>query len=180
MATNPETGLLPDLLQPGLAVIFCGTAAGTRSAALGHYYANPSNRFWETLHTTGLTPTQLVPEEDRDVLQYGIGLTDLVKTEAGMDRKIAGLSQSAALAARLQDILRTYAPVRLAFSNGKSTGAASRALGVKVSWGRQPILPAFPDTQIWVLPSTSSANNRHFSRLRHHWTALAEDIRRSA
>ncbi len=176
---SQEADRLPDFLKPGLAVIICGTAAGRRSAAVGHYYANPVNRFWKTLHAVGLTPVRLTPEEDRTVLQYGIGLTDLVKAEAGMDHEITGLAQGAVLAARLAAIVHTYAPVRLAF-NGKGAGAVNRALGVKdCDWGRQPALAAFPDTSFWLLPDTSGANGR-FPRLRHHWTALAEDIHPSA
>lgn len=56
-------GVLPDMLQPGLRVVFCGTAAGTASARAGAYYAGPGNAFWATLHSTGLTPVQLSPAE---------------------------------------------------------------------------------------------------------------------
>ncbi|HEU5143069.1 MAG TPA: uracil-DNA glycosylase family protein [Solirubrobacterales bacterium] len=51
--------VLPDLVRPGLRVVFCGTAAGTASARAGAYYAGPGNRFWETLRVTGLTPVLL-------------------------------------------------------------------------------------------------------------------------
>jgi double-stranded uracil-DNA glycosylase len=55
--------VLPDLLAPGLRIVFCGTAAGTISAARGAYYAHPQNRFWSVLETNGLTPRLLKPEE---------------------------------------------------------------------------------------------------------------------
>ena len=55
--------LLPDLLRPGLRIVFCGTAAGTVSAARGAYYAHSQNRFWSALYAAGLTPRLLQPEE---------------------------------------------------------------------------------------------------------------------
>jgi double-stranded uracil-DNA glycosylase len=80
------TGKLCDLLRPGLAVVFCGTAAGEVSAARGAYYAGPGNRFWRTLFETGLTPRQLKPEEFTPA--YGIGLTDVAKSVSGSDASI--------------------------------------------------------------------------------------------
>ena len=80
---------LPDLLAPDLRVIFVGTAAGKRSAELGHYYAGRGNRFWRTLHEVGLTPRLFEPREFRDLLALGIGLTDMSKLGAGMDHQIA-------------------------------------------------------------------------------------------
>lgn len=58
------THVLPDLLRPGLDVVFCGTAVATASAQRGHYYAGPGNRFWQLLHESGLTTTLLTPEDD--------------------------------------------------------------------------------------------------------------------
>ena len=55
--------VLPDVLRPGLRIVFCGTGAGRRSAEVGAYYAMPGNRFWPTLHAVGLTPRQLEPRE---------------------------------------------------------------------------------------------------------------------
>ena len=59
---------LPDVLRPDLDVVFVGTAAGRRSAAVGAYYAHPGNRFWKTLHSTGLTPRLFAPDEFRELL----------------------------------------------------------------------------------------------------------------
>ena len=71
--------VLDDILRPGLNVVFCGTAVATASAKRGHYYAGRGNKFWELLHTAGFTPIQLRPEDDISLLDYGIGITDLVK-----------------------------------------------------------------------------------------------------
>ena len=80
------TDVLSDLLQHSLRLVLCGTAAGTTSAAERAYYAHPQNKFWKILHETRLTPEQLQPRQYRSLLQHGIGLTDLVKVAAGMDR----------------------------------------------------------------------------------------------
>jgi len=60
--------ILPDVLEPGLRVVFCGTAAGVVSAAKRVYYAGRGNSFWPTLHEIGLTPRQFEPMEFREVL----------------------------------------------------------------------------------------------------------------
>ena len=65
--------VLPDLLVPGLRIVFCGSAAGAVSAAKGAYYAGPGNRFWRILHETGLTPMRLAPHELPDCRAWGLG-----------------------------------------------------------------------------------------------------------
>lgn len=74
--------LLPQILAPGLDVVFVGAAPSHRAAAIGHYYPGPRNRFWWLLHRAGFTPRQLEPEEDRRVLEYGIGLTAILRDVA--------------------------------------------------------------------------------------------------
>ena len=74
-----EDDILPDALAVGLDVVFCGSAAGTRSARADAYYAGPGNRFWPTLFSIGLMPEQIRPANFRHVVRYGIGLTDLAK-----------------------------------------------------------------------------------------------------
>jgi G:T/U mismatch-specific DNA glycosylase len=71
-----------------LKLVVCGTAAGSRSAQLKHYYAGPGNKFRRTLAELGLTPRQLAPSEAGLFLDFGIGLTDLVKGQSGADSSI--------------------------------------------------------------------------------------------
>ena len=80
--------VLPDLLQPGLALVFCGTAAGKRSAAEHAYYAHPGNLFWRALHEARLTPRRLAPSEFPVLPGFGIGLTDLAKRHSGNDNQL--------------------------------------------------------------------------------------------
>lgn len=85
-----RTHVLSDMFTPGLAVVFCGTAPGTRSARLGQYYAGPGNRFWRTLQEIGLTGDRpLEPAMFAALLDYGIGLTDIAKSGVGNDKHIA-------------------------------------------------------------------------------------------
>ena len=64
--------MLPDLLAPDLKVVFCGTAAGRKSADLGHYYAGRGNKFWKTLFTIGLTPNLLLPSQFSELINWKI------------------------------------------------------------------------------------------------------------
>ena len=84
----PPQPVLPDLLKPGLRIVFCGTAAGNVSAARGAYYAHPQNRFWAALHAFGLTPRKLRPEDYAELSQWGLGLTDIAKHVSGVDREL--------------------------------------------------------------------------------------------
>ncbi len=80
--------VLPDILEPGLDSVFCGSAASTVSARKGSYYAGPGNKFWPTLHAMGLTPRLLKPEEFRTLPDYGLGLTDMTKHASGSDASL--------------------------------------------------------------------------------------------
>ncbi len=147
-------GVLPDMLRPGLRVVFCGTAAGTASARAGAYYAGPGNAFWATLHSTGLTPMRLSPTEFERLPGFGIGLTDICKVLHGSDREVGtGEFDVAGLEARIAEV----EPVNLAF-NGKN--AACGALGRSVDYGLQP--ERIGGAAVWVLPSTSGAARRYW------------------
>lgn len=141
--------MLPDVLRPGLGVVFCGSAAGRVSALRGAYYAGPGNLFWPTLAKVGLTPRPLKPEEFRTVLRYGIGLTDLCKRASGADGELpAEADDPAALRAK---ILR-FRPRRLAFVGKRP---ARVFLGRAVGYGVQA--ERIGETAIHVLPSPSGA-----------------------
>src|ERR1700754_3589986 len=69
---------VPDVVAPGLRVLFCGINPGLLSAAVGHHFARPGNRFWPALHLSGFTPRQLHPDEQDELLTYGLGITNVV------------------------------------------------------------------------------------------------------
>lgn len=161
--------ILPDLVAPGLKAVFCGTAVGAMSAARGHYYANPGNRFWRLLAETGLTPRRLVPEEDDLMPAFGLGLTDLSKTASGQD---AVIPAGAWDPARLFALIRTCRPRALAFT---SLTAARLALGRPAGPGPLPADDRLPGVALWALPSPSGLARSHFSA--GPWHALAEALR---
>jgi TDG/mug DNA glycosylase family protein len=139
--------------------VFCGTAAGGRSASAGHYYANPSNRFWEFLFRSGLTPELLVPKRDHELPHFGFGLTDLVKRRsAATDDLLARSDFDVPDFARK---MRSYRPSLIAF-HGK--GAAREARwsvgGVRRSADLMlgPQTWSIEDIPVFVLPSASASN----------------------
>ena len=148
--------LVPDLLAPGLRLVFCGTAPSRASAAAGAYYANPGNRFWLTLHEVGLTPTRFRPADYAVLLTLGIGLTDLCKSHSGNDDELpAGGLDPAGLAAKVQ----RYRPAVVAFT---SKTAARVALGRATGYGLQP--DTIGPTRVYICCSTSGRARRFWQQ----------------
>ena len=146
--------MLPDILAPDLRIVFCGTAAGERSAERGHYYAGRGNAFWRLLADTGLTPRLLSPEDDASLPRFGLGLTDLVKEVAqSHDRGL--VFDVAGLVAKVE----RYGPAWLALTSKRAGQAAATALG-HPSPGLGPASWSVGPTQVFVLPSPSGANHR--------------------
>jgi double-stranded uracil-DNA glycosylase len=162
--------ILPDVLAPGLRVVFCGTAPGTRSARDGAYYAHPGNYFWRTLFEIGLTPRVLAPAEFRDVPAFGIGLTDVAKHHFGSD---AELPRVAFDDSALRRKLAHYRPRIVAFTS-KNAARAGLATGSRqLAYGEQDARIA--DTRVFVLPSPSG-QARGFWDI-EPWHALAGEVR---
>jgi TDG/mug DNA glycosylase family protein len=159
--------ILPDLLQPGLVLVFCGTAAGRRSAEEGAYYAHPGNLFWRALHAVALTPRLFAPAEFPLLPALGIGLTDLAKHHMGNDDE---LPRDAFDVAALRERIERHAPRVLAFT---SKAAARAALGRASGYGLQA--ERFGQTQLFVLPSPSGQARGHWDLA--PWQALASLVR---
>jgi TDG/mug DNA glycosylase family protein len=160
--------ILPDVLQPGLKIVFCGMAASKKSAEVDGYYAGPGNAFWPVLHRVGLTPHQFDPRDYRDVLDYGFGLTNLEQEQVGNDDE---LDFSTIKGDKLRAQTEQFQPRILAFVGKR---AAQEFLGHKaLDYGCQP--DTIGDTAIWVLPSTSGAARRYWDET--HWQALANAVR---
>lgn len=160
--------ILPDVLTPDLAVVFCGSAPGRVSARRGAYYAGPGNRFWATLHAVGLTPRQLAPQEFRELPRYGLGLTDLCQHASGADAELPrDADDAAALAAKIG----RSRPDWLAFVGRRP---AKVFLGLtRVVPGPQATSP-FSRTRIVVLPSPSGAARAHWDIA--PWAELADRV----
>jgi double-stranded uracil-DNA glycosylase len=143
---------VPDVLAPGLAIVFCGINPGFRSAAAGAHFANPRNDFWRLLHDSGLTPRQLAPEEQHDLLALGYGLTNAAhRTTRGSGNLRRG--DFAGAAERLEGIAVELRPAVIAFV-GKA--AYQGAFGERPEHGLQH--RRLGETRLFVLPSTSPAN----------------------
>ena len=165
--------VLPDVLEPGLITVFCGSAPSPTSARLGAYYARPGNRFWPALFEAGFTDRQLAPAEFRTLVEYGIGLTDLAKHEFGVD---AALSSDAYDAGALRVKIEEFQPRVLAFTGKRPAGIfllQSFGAGLTAYGFQQPTVGA---TRIFVLPSPSGAARRWWSI--EPWRTLAEYHRR--
>ncbi len=147
--------MLPDILKRDLAVVFCGTAVGTKSAARGHYYAGPGNEFWRFLHESGLTPTLLSPEQDTLLPRFGIGLTDVAKNVAqSHDRGLDPFYEVASLIEKMA----AYRPQWIAFHGKEAARVVSRSSGHgrDIGYGEQQWHIA--DSRVFVVPSASAAN----------------------
>jgi double-stranded uracil-DNA glycosylase len=162
--------ILPDVLGPGLRIVFCGTAAGTVSARRGAYYAHPQNKFWRVLHAVGLTPRLISPEEYPELPQWGLGLTDIAKHVSGMDRELpAGALGDEACAALTAKILVAQ-PRLLAFT---SLTGGRRWLGRGAGFGDSGA--RIGKTRVWLLPSPSPTAGWNFDEA--WWRNLAEAAR---
>jgi double-stranded uracil-DNA glycosylase len=153
---------LPDILAPGLAVVFCGINPGFRSAAAGHHFANPRNDFWRLLADSGLTPRLLGPSEQWSMLELGYGLTNAAPrpTRGSGDLRRGDFVGAAE---RLERIATELRPRGIAFI-GKAAYAG--AFGERPPLGLQQ--RRLGDTWLFVVPSTSPANAavRYEERLR--------------
>lgn len=149
---------VPDVIAPGLKVLFCGINPGLYSGAVGHHFARPGNRFWPTLFAAGFTPRLLSPFEERELLAHGYGITNLVASataaadELSADELVAG---GRILARKV----RRYRPACLAFLGITAYRAAFRR--PRAALGRQE--ETIGGTVLWVLPNPSGLN-AHFQR----------------
>ena len=161
--------VLPDILAPGLRVLFCGINPGLRSAAAGQHFANPRNDFWRLLADVGLTPRLLHPSEQDTLPRYGLGVTNAAArpTRGSGDLRRADFEGAADRLERLAADLR---PGVLAFVGKAAYEGAYRA---RPALGLQG--DRLAGTALFVLPSTSPANAAVPYAERLRWfTALRE------
>jgi TDG/mug DNA glycosylase family protein len=143
---------VPDVLAPGLRIVFCGINPGFRSAAAGAHFANPRNDFWRLLADSGLTPRKLEPDEQWQLLDWGFGLTNAAyRTTRGSCNLRRG--DFAGAAERLERIALELRPETIAFV-GKA--AYEGAFRERPDLGLQQ--QRLGETALFVLPSTSPAN----------------------
>ncbi len=145
-----------DLIVPGLTVLFCGINPGLYSAATGHHFARPGNRFWPAIHRSGFTPRQLAPWEEAQLLDAGCGITNLVPRTTAAASELSPAELRAGGRA-LERKLERYRPNWVAVLG---IGAYRAAFGSpRAAVGRQPEL--LGGTSVWLLPSPSGLNANH-------------------
>ena len=81
---------MPDVIAPGLRVLFCGINPGLYSGAIRHHFGRPGNRFWPVLHAAGFTPRLLTPFEERELLPLGYGITNLFEGATARADELTG------------------------------------------------------------------------------------------
>jgi TDG/mug DNA glycosylase family protein len=159
--------LVPDVVADGLSVLFCGINPGLTTAATGHHFARPGNRFWPVLHRSGFTPRRMKPSEQDELLSYGLGITNVVARPTARAGELTpeeyreGGRLLTLKVARLRPRWLAVVGVtayRAAFGERRAqVGPQERTIGA---------------TRVWVLPNPSGLNA--------HWTAetMAEEFAR--
>ena len=163
--------LVPDVIADDLDVLFVGINPGLYSAAIGHHFGRPGNRFWPALHLGGFTPCQMSPFDEHLLLEHRIGITNAVERASARADELSA-DELRAGAALLAEKVERHTPrvaallgitsYRIAFDRPKAVlGLQSEKLG---------------DTELWVLPNPSGLNahyqlpdlGRLFAELRLH------------
>ena len=163
--------VLPDRLKPGLKLVFCGTAAGRKSAETGTYYAHAQNKFWTTLYDVGLTSRLIAPAEYEELWDIGIGLTDIAKFSYGMDHQLPRDALGADAVAALKARILKARPAILAFT---SLNGGRKVMGPRAVAGEQP--QRLGDTRVFILPSPSPLAANHWDI--QPWRDLARVVKR--
>lgn len=147
---------LPDIIAPGLRVLFCGINPSLYSAAVGHHFARPGNRFWPTLHQAGFTPRLLLPSEEAQLTQWGCGITSMVARATATAAELRREEQIEGRAI-LERTVRRYRPQWVAVVG---IGAYRVAFGRPAAGiGRQE--ETLAGAGLWVLPNPSGLNANH-------------------
>ncbi|CDR04468.1 G/U mismatch-specific DNA glycosylase [Streptomyces iranensis] len=159
--------LVPDVVADGLRVLFCGINPGLMTAATGHHFARPGNRFWPALHASGFTPRRLDPSEQSELVRHGLGITNVVARASARADELSDEEYREGGRILEEKVLRLrprwlavagVTAYRVAFGDKKAKiGPQTRTIG---------------ETRIWALPNPSGLNA--------HWTlpAMAEEYGR--
>lgn len=147
---------LPDLLRPGLDLVFVGINPGEASAASGHYYAHRGNRFWPALSASGLVPRAVGALDDTWLGEAcGIGFTDVVKRVVTDSTKVTASDVSEALPLFIARIAAAQ-PRALCFTAGRACDEVFPGVRGTAGWGQLPVsFHGIEACAVWVMPSTS-------------------------
>ncbi|MBN1922467.1 MAG: G/U mismatch-specific DNA glycosylase [Anaerolineae bacterium] len=147
---------MPDVIAPGLRVLFCGINPGLYSAAVGHHFARPGNRFWQALHRAGFTPRLLSPCEECELVQLGYGITDIVeRATAKADELTAEELEEGAR--HLTVKAKRFDPKFVAVLGIGAYRRAFRCPQAKPGQQNEVV----GDSKLWVLPNPSGLNGHY-------------------
>jgi TDG/mug DNA glycosylase family protein len=166
---------VPDVIARGLAVVFCGINPGLYTAAIGHHFGRPGNRFWPTLHAAGFTPRVLKPWEEDELIPLGYGITNVVARATNAAEELAH-EELVEGGRKLVAKVKRFEPRVLAVLG---VGAYRAAFGQRrAAIGLQP--DSIGDTRLWVLPNPSGLNANYkpldFARLFRELRLFAEKL----
>lgn len=163
---------LPDYLRRGMKLVIVGCNPGEQSARVGHYYAGRGNQFWPLLHASGVLPEPLEYRDDRRVIEFSIGLTDLVKRPTkGVEELVREDFAEGRIV--LSQKLEEFAPRIVAF-NGKLTYEKFAQRACKLGLQKEPLYGA----KVFVLPSTSGQNATGRGTKMRYFRQLAQLMRK--
>lgn len=156
-----------DVLPEGLTLVFCGTALSRVSAEKRAYYANHGNQFWKAIHRIGLTPHPIAPEDYATLPLYGIGLTDLCKSEYGQD---AELSARAFDREAFEQKIVTAQPKVVAFTSKRAASEYLQKPVNNIQYGKQQ--ETIDNTMLYTLCSPSGLARKWWNE--EVWEGLKE------
>jgi len=144
---------IPDLIVPDLRVVFCGINPGLVSGFTGFHFARPGNRFWRTIHEAGLTSQLLTPDRQTELLEAGIGITNLVARTTATAAELTPTELRAG-GRRLTELATRYRPRVVAVVGIDAYRTAFDAPRAVPGRQEHPIGPS----TAWVLPNPSGLN----------------------
>jgi len=150
---DAEGKTLPDVIAPNLKVLFCGINPGLYTAAVGHHFARPGNRFWPVLFKSGFTDRLVSPFEERDLLESGLGISNVVPHATASAAELTRedfLDGGRILAAKV----KKYRPRIVAILGVGAYRAAFANTRAAIGEQREGIHAA----RVWVLPNPSGLN----------------------
>ncbi|GAA4418385.1 G/U mismatch-specific DNA glycosylase [Actinokineospora soli] len=144
---------IPDVIAPGLAVLFCGINPSLYSAATGRHFARPGNRFWPALHLSGFTPRLLGPQEQDLLPGFGLGVTNLVARATARADELSP-AELVSGGERLRALVEEYRPRVVAVVGVTAYRVAFGMPDARVGARPETVGPA----AVWVLPNPSGLN----------------------
>ena len=161
-----------DVIAPNLRVLFCGINPGLYSGATGHHFARPGNRFWPTLHQAGFTPRLFAPSEERQLLGFGYGITNLVPRATATAEQLSR-EELVTSHRRLASKVKRYQPRVVAMLG---IGAYRTAFQKRTAaLGPQP--EGLANATVWVLPNPSGLNAHYqLANLVEHFRGLRQSV----